>query len=614
MSRPDQTFLVPAPRGLEWLGGTTQWARAAPVVCAAQPAAVRRRLEELAGLLQQRDGSAHPVEPGGGPHAALRASVQPSHAGRAQGYNLRGDAKGFQLAAQDEAGLLHGLTTLGQMLSQGGGDVPSFRIDDAPDFPVRGVMLDISRDKVPTLETLFHLVDLLASWKINHLQLYTEHTFRYERHPEASASASPLTAAEIRALDLHCEERGIELVPNQNSFGHLHRWLKLPAYRHLAECEGEFDTPWGEKRRGPFSLNPTDPRSLDLLADWYDELLPCFRSRLLNVGCDETFDLGCGKSAEACRARGKGRVYLEFLAKIRGLVEARGHTMLFWADVLLNHPELVAELTPGVVPLIWGYEADHPFADPCAAVSAAGHGFFVCPGTSSWLSLGGRWANARANLLNAAEAGLRHGAHGYLVTDWGDQGHWQYLPISMPGLLYGAALSWGVERNRDLPVAEALNRCVFADSAGVLGSVLLDVGNLYQRLAPLVPNQSQVFRLLRRSEDEVRRLGLDAAALPPVREALNEIAARLTSARPLADDGPLLLAEVQNTVRMMEHACRRGEFVLRRAETPDPSRAAWRRSLADTLQEHRRLWLARNRPGGLADSIAPLEALRAEAT
>ena len=39
-------------------------------------------------------------------------------------------------------------------------------------------MLDISRDKVPTMATLFHLIDRLAGWKINQLQLYIEHTLR----------------------------------------------------------------------------------------------------------------------------------------------------------------------------------------------------------------------------------------------------------------------------------------------------------------------------------------------------------------------------------------------------------------------------------------------------
>ena len=56
------------------------------------------------------------------------------------------------------------------------------RILDYPDFPNRGFMLDVSRDKVPQLETLFWLVDLMASFKMNQLQLYMEHTFAYSDH------------------------------------------------------------------------------------------------------------------------------------------------------------------------------------------------------------------------------------------------------------------------------------------------------------------------------------------------------------------------------------------------------------------------------------------------
>ena len=82
-------------------------------------------------------------------------------------------------------------------------------------------MLDISRDKVPRMDTLYALVDMLAGWKINQVQLYTEHTFAYRQHPDVWAEASPMTGDEILALDAFCRERHIELVPNQNSFGHM---------------------------------------------------------------------------------------------------------------------------------------------------------------------------------------------------------------------------------------------------------------------------------------------------------------------------------------------------------------------------------------------------------
>ena len=80
------------------------------------------------------------------------------------------------------------------------------------------------------------LVERLASWKINQVQLYLEHTFAYHAHRVVWEHASPFTGEEILALDAFCRERFIELVPNQNSFGHFERWLRFPEYRHLAEC------------------------------------------------------------------------------------------------------------------------------------------------------------------------------------------------------------------------------------------------------------------------------------------------------------------------------------------------------------------------------------------
>ena len=96
-------------------------------------------------------------------------------------------------------------------------------------------MFDVTRDRVPTLQTLFDLVDLLAGLKLNQLQLYTEHTFAYRGHEVVWQDASPITGEEVLTLDAYCRERYVELVPNQNSFGHMHRWLKHEEYVHLAE-------------------------------------------------------------------------------------------------------------------------------------------------------------------------------------------------------------------------------------------------------------------------------------------------------------------------------------------------------------------------------------------
>ena len=132
-----------------------------------------------------------------------------------------------------------------------------------------------------------------------------------------------MTGQDILELDAYCRERFVELVPNQNSFGHMERWLRHESYKQLAICPDGFTSP-----RGLFvesmTLNPDEPQSLRLVSGLFDELLPHFQSRYFNVGCDETYELGMGRSAAAVQEKGVGRVYLDFLLAIYREVKARG--------------------------------------------------------------------------------------------------------------------------------------------------------------------------------------------------------------------------------------------------------------------------------------------------
>ena len=378
----------------------------------------------------------------------LALRLAPDRIAQPEGYELVVEVDRITIAAHDEAGVFYGVCTLSQLLDTLTDlTLPGLRIEDWPDFPARGVMLDISRDKVPTLETTKQLIDRLASWKINQFQLYTEHTFAYRRHPDVWAKASPFTGEDILELDAYCRERFVELVPNQNSFGHMHRWFEHPQYLELAEAPDGFEFPWGHSAE-PFSLNPTDPRSLDLVTGLFDELLPHFTSKQFNVGCDETFDVGQGRSRAECDRVGAGRVYLDYLRKVYAEVKARDHIMQFWGDIIVQYPELIPELPQDAIALEWGYEANHPFDEHGAHFARAGLPFYLCPGTATWNSLGGRTTNALGNLQSAAENGLKHGAAGILNTEWGDNGHWQTLPINYLGYGMGAAYSWAWEANR----------------------------------------------------------------------------------------------------------------------------------------------------------------------
>ena len=146
--------------------------------------------------------------------------------------------------------------------------------------------------------TLKEVEDILAALKYNFFTLYCEHAFAYSKHPVVWEEVSPMTPEQVRALDDYCYARGIELGPNQQTFGHMEKWLRHPEYNGLAEMpEGgnEWKAWWMPGGKGvggsPMCLCPTDPKVIDFIDGLFDEVLPCFRSRLVNVHCDETLEL-----------------------------------------------------------------------------------------------------------------------------------------------------------------------------------------------------------------------------------------------------------------------------------------------------------------------------------
>jgi hypothetical protein len=385
----------------------------------------------------------------------------------------------------------------------------------------------------------------------------------------------------------------------------MERWLKLPRYTHLAETPDGFTFPWGLKHEGGFTLDPLNPGSLELMESLYDELLPHFTSRLFNVGCDETFDLGLGRSKGEVERCGKERVYLDFLLKIYRAVKERGHAMMFWGDIILHKPELIPELPKDLIALNWGYDIGHPFERETRAFHDAGVLFYVCPGTSSWLSISGRTDNCIANLKDAAEQGLKNGAIGYLNTDWGDVGHLQYLPVSYLGFAAGAAYSWCLESNRDASIADRLSLHVFRDSSRTMGQLMFDFGNVYQAVTSKQFNSTALFWSFIGGQERKKLYEVITPDQADESESrLAEIERRLPSARMALPDANCIGDEVVNAIAMLRHGAKRARWRLDGSTAKTGDLAS---ELRQIIGRHGQLWLARNRPGGLRESIRRVE-------
>ncbi len=530
-----------------------------------------------------------------------------------EGYRIYRKDNELIIEYGNKAGAFYAVSTLKQIFKNH--SVISFdRIEDEPDFKIRGIMLDISRNKIPTMKTLCKLIDIFADLKINHLQLYIEgFSFAYPSFPEVWKDGTPVTGEEIIELDKYCKDRMIELVPNQNSFGHMTSWLEREEFNHLAESKEGYVNAIG-LYEPPGTLNPLDPRTIAFIENLYDDILPYFTSKLFNVGLDEPYDLGTGKSQKACEQYGKGRVYLDFLLKINELVQKKGKKMMFWGDIIINYPELIKEIPKDTVILEWGYEEEHPFKEHCKQYKEAGIPFYVCPGTSSWKSILGRTTNMKNNLKNAAINGKELGAEGFLITDWGDYGHWQYLPISYPAFVYGAALSWNVKNNIDVYLDLYLDTYIFHDKSRLTAKTLQNLGNYYLFESCKAFNSTATANTLLVDINNMKPLeGQTIDVFLNIRDYVNEVKKDLELIQSDFEDAALVKRELQNACQLILHGTQLAKlkFMIASKDTPQREFILEMINNIDKIMKlHKELWLERNRPGGLYESLTGFEKLK----
>jgi hypothetical protein len=545
--------------------------------------------------------------------------------GSDEAYQLTVDEQGVVVWGASPAGLAQGARTLCQLLAtitrSTIDGLPAVHIEDAPALRWRGVMLDVSRGKVPRLATLKRIVDVIASYKLNMLQLYVEHTFAFRSHPLIGRGWGALMPDEIVELDRCCRDRYVELVPCLQSCGHHRRILELPQYAHLAVS------------REGWTLAPRE-ETYAFLDELYADFLACFSSRYFHICCDETYDLtgttplthlaaagftgraGAelpepgpwpGTSAAPIDAQG-GRLYLGHIQRLHQLVAKYGRTMMMWDDIFLHYPDLVAEVPQDVIMMNWLYEAapDYPHVEGFRDV---GLRQIVCPGTSSWNTLFARLANARGNIRNFVAAGRRVGALGVLTTDWGDDGHPNLPANSWYGYAYTALEGWSPSQLDDEEFERRFAHLFFGrEEAGAAMEAMRALAE-----ACTLPG------IARRNGSCSREMFFDDPLTDPYcRNApddsvarMRELGARaqevLGGLRGAGDEASLTLAELRFIARQVVHAATKTQVGRQVAATADqgprPDVYAQvlelKRELHVLRREYERLWLLRNKPEGL---------------
>src|SRR5437773_564946 len=258
---------------------------------------------------------------------------------------------------------------------------------------------------------------------------YMEHTFSSDVAPLIGPPGGSLTPTEIRELVAYARRYHIEIVPEQQTFGHLHKALRLEKYNELAE------TPYGDV------LSPQQEGTYKLIADWYRELNELFPGQFFHIGEDETFELGEGQSREAAKARGVGAVYFEHLNRVRDLLKPYNRRLMFWGDIALNHPDLIGNIPKDMIVMNWQYGARDDFNASIKPFKDAGLEQFVCPGAHTWNQIFPNLEAAAKNITNFVRDGQKAGATGMMNTTWADDGE-SLFEMAWYSIALGAAASW----------------------------------------------------------------------------------------------------------------------------------------------------------------------------
>lgn len=514
---------------------------------------------------------------------------------------------GIEIQAGDDAAAYYAIATLRDLLAGGQGSVPCGVIDDRPDFARRGVYLDCSRGKVPTVESVKQLIELLAGWKINELQLYIENVFTFAKHPQIGKGYSPFTVADILEMQEHCKAHHVKFVGSLASFGHMEKILQLPQYAPLGEMPGFRDMPGGT------TLCPGDGRSIRLLEDLYSEFVPLLEADNFNICGDEPWELGKGRSKKLADRIGVGRVYLDFLKKIHRLCQKHGKRMNAWADIVLAHSDLLGEFPKDIVMLNWDYSPHGKRIARTKEITDSGFATVVCPGTNTWNSHGCRLQMGVENIADFAAEGIKRKAEGLLNTDWGDGGHRNMLAISLHNYAWGAGHSWNHRAMSQKGFTENFCRHVFGMDQGLAGSIRT-LGSAYEALGLPYANGSYMYRVPVLPLSEINDTSIARNKLmhdTKNSDLLAHHAALAAIKWPLprqAKDGFAAdsLAEFELATRQDMLACSRSVWAnqIHQGQTPPAAQCkALARETIDVAALLEKVWMIRNRPSRLATEI-----------
>jgi N-acetyl-beta-hexosaminidase len=357
----------------------------------------------------------------------------PAKENKEQAYIIRITPKSIVLQAMTEQGLFYARQSLNQLvkyqevtLQKPEFEIPCVTIIDWPALEYRGWMDDISRGPIPTMDFLKKEIRTLAAYKMNFFQLYTEHVFKLDSHPDI-APTDGLTAQEINELTEYAKQYYVEFMGNLQCFAHAEKTLRIPFYDNIADTKYNFD--------------PSNPDTYRFLEDVFAEVAPAYESKYFNINCDETEGLGSGKAKDYVEKNGKDETYCEHINKVYQILKKYDKTVMMWGDIVAKNPKMIEKLPSDLQFIVWSYGAGDDYMEMLRPFKESGHEFWAASGASCWSTAFPDIETYTKNIANFARDAYKSGAKGLMNTAWDDYGE-SMFSSTWHSMLWCAEMTW----------------------------------------------------------------------------------------------------------------------------------------------------------------------------
>ncbi len=340
-------------------------------------------------------------------------------------YTLTVTQNAVRLASTGPDLTFDALATLAQLPVRRGvrWQLPCTVIDDGPALAWRIVSDDISRGPFPTMHYFKERIRTLAGLKINGWSPYMEQVFADPAHPYV-AFPNVLSAAQFAELTRYADRYHVTVIPEQQTFAHMHETLKFEQLANLAEL------PHG------YLLAPDDPATYAYLEPLLRaESRAAGRPPFFHIGADEPIDLGRGRTPRTAQ------VFAGHVGRLAAVVAAGGSRPMIWDDAVQQTPAILSLLPKRTVIVSFHYGTDASFRRFLDPVAAAGFDQMVAPGAANWNEIYPDLATAYTNAAQFVNDGRAAHVLGMFETVWHDDGE-SLFEATWPAVAFAAASAW----------------------------------------------------------------------------------------------------------------------------------------------------------------------------